>query len=161
SGFASGAQMYGQLVALLPPARAALAAKDRSGLVHELGQSYKVARSKYNAQQGTFFGPDLKTFCRLMRPDLFGDDASHREMVTRAFKQKKPQSGLEASISSVSIRAVVPTPGPDGEIAGAFEWGFSPSRIFQRLKENSNADTALLVDETTFTAPITSAGVAA
>jgi methyl-accepting chemotaxis protein len=161
SGFARGAATYGELVATLPEARSALKDRDRGRLVHELGASYRIARSKYTAQQGTFFGADLKTFCRLMRPDIFGDDASHREMVVRAAKEKKTQSGLETSISSVSIRAVVPVNGPDAKLAGTFEWGFAMSRMFQRLKENAQADTVLLVDETTFTAPITSAGVLA
>src|SRR5207302_734765 len=62
---------------------------------------------------------------------------------------------------SVSVRGVVPVKDAEGHLAGTFEWGFGLARLFQRLKENSNANTVLLVDETTFTAPITSAGIAA
>jgi methyl-accepting chemotaxis protein len=159
-GFARSAATYAELVATLPESQAALEARDRGGLVHELASSYKVSRAKYGAEQGTF-QIDLKTFCRLARPDLYGDGVGHREMMVRANRDKKPQSGLETSIASVSVRGVVPVKGPDGHHAGTFEWGFGLSRMFQRLKENANVDTVLLVDETTFTAPITSAGVAA
>lgn len=161
TGLARGAATYGEIVASLPETRSSLAEGDRAGLVRELAGSYRIARSKYAAQQATFFGLDLKTFCRLMRPDMFGDDVSHRDMIVLANKQRKAQSGLETSVSSVSARAVVPVSGPDGKHVGTFEWGFNLSRTFVRLKENSLADTVLLVDENTFTAPVTSSGIAA
>ncbi|MEZ0230775.1 MAG: cache domain-containing protein [Planctomycetota bacterium] len=161
TGFARGAANWGEIVATLPETRDALADKDRGRLVKELAASYRVARSKYAAQQASFFSPELKTFCRLMRPEMFGDDVSHRDMVARASKTGKAQSGLETSVSNLSARAVVPVRAPSGEQVGTFEWGFALARMFVRLKENSDADSVLLVDEETFTAPITTAGLTA
>jgi len=145
--------MWGEIVATLPETKAALKEHDRGRLVHELQAAYKVENSRYTAQIGAFQSPELKTSLRLARPDLAGDDVSSREMVVKANKERKTQSGLETSVLSVSLRSIVPVTDADGKPAGSFEWGFPLSRTFQRLKDQSNAESGLFVDETKFAAP--------
>jgi HAMP domain-containing protein len=162
AGFGRGAGMWAEIVAVLPTTKALLKEHDRNGLVHELQAAYRVERSKYSAEQATFVSPEKRTFLRLLRPDIdLRDDVSHRAIIVKALNEHRTQSGLETSIGGVSVRAVAPLKDSDGNPAGTFEWGVPLSRLFERLKDNSNAESALFIDESTLTAPITSAGVAA
>ena len=162
AGFGRGAGMWAELVATLPTTRSALRDHDRDRLVHELQTSYRVERSRYSAEQATFVSPEKKTYLRLLRPDIdLRDDVSHRAIIVKAMTEHRTQSGLETSIAGVSVRAVAPVKDADDKPAGTFEWGVPLSRLFERLKDNANAESALFIDETTLTAPITSAGVAA
>jgi methyl-accepting chemotaxis protein len=160
AGLGRGASMYAELVAALPTVQQLLKDRDRDRLAKELGPTYRNQRAKYGVEQGSFQVPELKTFLRLSRPEVFGEDVSHRDMMVKANTEKKSQSGLETSTSRVSVRAVVPVTS-NGEHVGSFEWGVGFSRLLQRIKEKHESDLALLVDERTFTAPITTAGQAA
>jgi len=124
------AEMLAASIAALPSVGKALASADRGTLAKEMAPVFEETKKNYDVDQIQFHTPPATSFLRVNAPDKYGDDlSSFRHTVVGANAHKKPLRGIEAGVTVLSIRGVVPVYNA-GSHAGSLEFGFSFGQAF-------------------------------
>jgi methyl-accepting chemotaxis protein len=137
-----------ELIADLPTVRRLFAARDRDGLLAELGKAFADQKARHGVEQAQFHLPPATSFLRLHDPKTFGDDLTKtRPMVLAANRDRQPLKGLAIARNGPSIFGVAIVEDPDGKPVGSFEIGMSLTPVLAGIKSVYGMDSALLVLE--------------
>lgn len=135
-----------EFVAALPPVKTAFAQRDREQLTRTLLPAYQILYDKHNYSQAQFHEPPSTSFLRLHNLEKYGDDlSSFRETVLEANHDKTSYQGIEAGVSGVSIRSVVPVTHHNLHI-GTFELGLELTELLEDLKDSNGIESGIFMD---------------
>ena len=136
------------VVAQMPEAQAAFAARDRERLTDLFQATYAANAEDYGLAQFQFHEPPATSFLRLHLPEEFGDDLSgFRSTVLAANAELAPVTGLEMGVGGLGMRAVLPVHHA-GEHVGSVEFGTSfGAPFFERFAEANEVEVALYLSE--------------
>ncbi|HEY0523700.1 MAG TPA: methyl-accepting chemotaxis protein [Stellaceae bacterium] len=142
------AEVFGTLLAELPPVQQALADGDRDAAYRFLQAPYARLKKDYNVESVVLWSPPATVFLRMYQPDKFGDDVSKRlPMVSGTIERHRTTSGLDVTTSGTGPRAVVPISSGDRNV-GAVTFGFGfGQRFFDEFKKRSGTAAAMFVKE--------------
>ncbi|HYH18193.1 MAG TPA: methyl-accepting chemotaxis protein [Azospirillum sp.] len=142
------ALVLGTLIAGMPASGAALADGDRERLLALFGDTFAGLRKEHGVGQFQFHLPPATSFLRVHDPKTFGDDlSSFRATVVEANTARKPVRGLEAGVSGLGVRGVVPVFHRERHV-GSVEFGGSlEQRAFDRFKQRIGAEAALYLPD--------------
>jgi methyl-accepting chemotaxis protein len=142
------AEVFGTLLAELPPVQKALADDDREAALRFLQSPYARLKKDYNVESVVLWSPPATVFLRVHQPEKFGDDVSKRlPMVRGTIERHQATSGLDVTTSGTGPRAVVPI-SYEGRHVGAVTFGFGfGQRFFDEFKKRSGAAAAMFVKD--------------
>ena len=125
-----------------PTVQELFAKRDREGLYKYLLPSYESV--KENFPQAHFHLPDSVSFLRMNKPKKFGDSLKDfRFTVNEANSSKKTVKGIEAGVSGLGFRVVMPV-FYEGTHVGSFEYGKELEHKFlETLKSSYHGDFTL------------------
>ena len=125
-----------------PTVQELFAKRDREGLYKYLLPSYESV--KENFPQAHFHLPDSVSFLRMNKPKKFGDSLKDfRFTVNEANSSKKTVKGIEAGVSGLGFRVVMPV-FYEGTHIGSFEYGKELEHKFlETLKSSYHGDFTL------------------
>ena len=125
-----------------PTVQELFAKRDREGLYKYLLPSYESV--KENFPQAHFHLPDSVSFLRMNKPKKFGDSLKDfRFTVNEANSSKKTVKGIEAGVSGLCFRVVMPI-FYEGTHVGSFEYGKELEHKFlETLKSSYHGDFTL------------------
>lgn len=125
-----------------PTVQELFAKRDREGLYKYLLPSYESV--KENFPQAHFHLPDSVSFLRMNKPKKFGDSLKDfRFTVNEANSSKKTVKGIEAGVSGLGFRVVMPI-FYEGTHVGSFEYGKELEHKFlETLKSSYHGDFTL------------------
>ena len=137
-----------EMIADLPAARAAFAARDRAKLLADYGDMFRVQKEKHGVDQAQFHIPPAVSFLRLHSPEAHGDDlTAFRPMVVEVNRDRVARKGFAIARGGPAIFGVVPVLDPAGEHTGSFEFGIDFAGVLDSLKAAYGLDMALYVEE--------------
>ncbi|MGE5478331.1 MAG: cache domain-containing protein [Bacteroidales bacterium] len=136
--------LLAQLVAEIPDAKTAFAARDRDRLGQLFLQPFAALKSAYGVEQMQFHIPPATSFYRVHLPAKFGDDlSSFRRTVVEANRDAKPVMGLENGVGGMGIRSVLPVK-VDGQHVGTVEFGMNfGAALANTFKQQFGVEVAL------------------
>ena len=118
-----------------PTVQELFAKRDREGLYKYLLPSYESV--KENFPQAHFHLPDSVSFLRMNKPKKFGDSLKDfRFTVNEANSSKKTVKGIEAGVSGLGFRVVMPV-FYEGTHVGSFEYGKELEHKFLEILKSS------------------------
>src|SRR5262245_56941425 len=113
-----------EIVAALPLAREAVAAKDRERLLAEYATMFAGQRERRGVDQAQFHVPPAISLLRLHDPATFGDDLTRfRPIVAAVNREKAARKGLAIARNGPAIFGVAPIADLQGQHVGSFEVG--------------------------------------
>ncbi|MGE5516972.1 MAG: methyl-accepting chemotaxis protein [Bacteroidota bacterium] len=117
--------LLAQLVAEMPDAKTAFAARDRDRLGQLFLEPFAALKTTYGVEQMQFHIAPATSFFRVHMPKKFGDDlSSFRRTVVEANRDGKAVMGLENGVGGMGIRSVLPVRA-DGKVIGTVEFGMN------------------------------------
>ncbi|MBI4792298.1 MAG: PAS domain S-box protein [Deltaproteobacteria bacterium] len=127
---------------------AAFAGRDREKLLALSRPYYESLRREDEAFYIFLFAlPDNRAFLRVHQPGLHDDDLSAIRPIVKAVNaSRQQQSGFEAGKYGLFYRVTQPL-FFDGEYIGCLEFGISLDPLLAKLRQGSNHEVALLVNE--------------
>jgi methyl-accepting chemotaxis protein len=140
----------------LPEAREGFAAGDRQRLVAMLTDSHNAIKTTLGYDVMNFHKPPAINFLRIQNPKLFDDDISaRRKLVVTSNQDGQARSGIEPSLSTLSIFGTVPVIQGNQRL-GVFEIGMQVGKPFvDTIKSRFGIDIAIhLEDGNNFTTAI-------
>ena len=134
------------IVAGMPDAQAAFAARDRDRLTAIFAASFPEMKKEHGVRQFQFHTPPATSFLRVHKLKKFGDDLSgFRHTVVETNKTKKKIIGLEVGVAGLGMRGVTPVFHNNTHV-GSVEFGLSFGQpFFDSFKKDTNSESALLV----------------
>ena len=121
----------------------------RKQLYQTLELNYEALR-KMGVKLMIFVEPNNKTFLRMHKPDIFGDDVSKvRKAIALVNQTKEIQHGLEAGKISHAFRHIYPIHNKAGDYLGCVDISFSSESIQQVLDDVHKLHTHFLIDKQT------------
>ena len=144
------------LIAHMPPIRAALAQQDRPGLIALLGESYAALNARYGLTNAQVNSAATNTVLhRFHSPRDAGDDFTrNRQIIVATHGANQAQMGVEIGASGVRVRGAAPV-GSD-RVLGSVEFGVELQPLLEALRARTNADFATLIERRLV--PTTNAG---
>jgi methyl-accepting chemotaxis protein len=137
-----------EIVAALPAAREAVAAKDRERLLAEYALMFAGQKERRGVDQAQFHVLPATSLLRLQDPATFGDDLTRfRPMVVAVNREKAPHKGLAIARTGPAVFGVAPVLDPQGNHVGSFEIGLEFGPLLDGLKAAYGLDFALFVEE--------------
>ncbi len=136
-----------------PEVRDAFAASDRQRLVAMLTDSHNAIKTTLGYDVLNLQKPPAINFLRVHNPTQFDDDVSaRRKMVVASNQDGEPRSGIEPSLTTLSIFGAVPVI-HDKQRIGLFEVGMQMGKPFvDTIKNRFGVDIAIhLADGKNFT----------
>ena len=145
---AENALARAEIVAALPTARDAVAAKNRERLLAEYAAMFAGQRERHGVDQAQFHVLPAVSLLRLQDPATFGDDLTRfRPMVVAANRDKAARKGLAIARNGPGIFGIAPVLDPQGQHVGTFEFGLEFGPLMDGLKAAYGLDIALFVEE--------------
>lgn len=146
SGTARDLAARADLIAKMPPIRAALAEQDRPALVALLGESYAALNARYGLTNAQVNSAVTNTVLhRFHSPNYAGDDfAQNRQIIVTAHGANQAQMGVEIGASGVRVRGAAPV--GSGRVLGSVEFGVELQPLLEALRARTNADFATLIE---------------
>jgi len=134
------------MVANIPLAQKAFAARDRDQLMALFAEGFPGLKKEHGVRQFQFHTAPATSFLRIHKLKKFGDDLSgFRKTVVQTNRTKQKISGLEVGVAGLGMRGVTPMFN-DGKHTGSVEFGLSFGQpFFDEFKKNTNAEATLLV----------------
>lgn len=137
-----------EMIAVLPTARAAVAARDRPRLLAEYTEMFQVQKARHGVDQAQFHVPPATSLLRLQNPDLHSDDLTNfRPLVVQVNREKVARKGFSIARTGPGIFGVVPMFDATGQHIGSFEFGMDFGPVLDGLKSAYGLDSALFVEE--------------
>jgi methyl-accepting chemotaxis protein len=137
-----------EVVAALPAAREAVAAKDRERLLAEYSAMLAVQKQKFGVDQAQFHVLPATSLLRLQDAAAFGDDLSRfRPMVVAVNREKAAHKGLAIARTGPAVFGVAPVLDPQGKHIGSFEIGLEFGPLLDGLKAAYGLDFAIFMEE--------------
>jgi methyl-accepting chemotaxis protein len=137
-----------EMIAAMPAARVALAARDRETLLADFADVFAGQKERHGVDQMAFHIPPAQAFLRLQAPDQFGDDLTKfRPLVVAANRDKQSLRGLSVARSGPAIFGISPVKDQHGQHAGTVEVGLAFGALLDRLKEAYGLELAVFIDE--------------
>jgi methyl-accepting chemotaxis protein len=129
------------LLARVPEFQQAMANGQRERLGEMLQPAFAELKKNYAVVQMQYSTPPATTFFRVHIPEKFGDDLSAlRHTIVKTNTERVPVTGLEAGVSGLGIRGMVPVFHQDKHI-GSVEVGTSfGQRFFENFKKDYGVD---------------------
>ncbi|CAK0750457.1 membrane hypothetical protein [Gammaproteobacteria bacterium] len=145
---ANRAAAIASLIVSLPSIKEAFRAGNREELAQRLVSAFLLQRSRYGVQEAQFHYPPATSFLRLFQVDTgHGEDlSSFRDMVVKTNRDQESQKGIEVGRGGISIRGIDLVRDVDG-IIGSFEVGMSFSSVLENVKQNSDFEASVFVDD--------------
>ena len=136
------------IIASLPLARQAVAAKDREKLLAEYADMFAVQRDRRGVDQAQFHVPPAQSLLRLHAPTQFGDDLTQfRPMVVAVNREHAARKGLAIAAGGPAIFGVAPVLDAQGQQVGSFEFGLAFAPIINGLKAAYGLDFSVFIEE--------------
>lgn len=136
------------IIASLPLARQAVAAKDRDRLLAEYADMFAVQRDRRGVDQAQFHVPPAQSLLRLHAPTQFGDDLTpFRPMVVAVNREHAARKGLAIAAGGPAIFGVAPVLDAQGQQVGSFEFGLAFAPIINGLKAAYGLDFSVFIEE--------------
>ncbi|MGX9963831.1 cache domain-containing protein [Roseomonas sp. F4] len=144
------------LIAHMPPIRAALAEQDRAALVALMGESYAALNARYGLTNAQVNSAATNTVLhRFHSPRDAGDDFTrNRQIIVATHGANQAQMGVEIGASGVRVRGAAPV--STDRVLGSVEFGVELQPLLEALRARTNADFATLIDRRLI--PTTTAG---
>ncbi|CUW40698.1 Methyl-accepting chemotaxis protein [Magnetospirillum sp. XM-1] len=141
-----GATGMALLVAGIPDVQQAFATGDRERLSKLFLPGFTPLKNRMGVDQFQFHLPPATSFLRLHMPGKFGDDLSRiRQTVVEANTSRQAVAGLEAGVSGLGARGVVPLFNGPSHL-GTVEFGMALGRKFvEDFKSRYGADATVLI----------------
>jgi methyl-accepting chemotaxis protein len=137
-----------ELVAALPTARQAVAAKDRQRLLDEFAAMFEGQKERHGVDQVQFHVPPATSLLRLHDPATFGDDLTRfRPIVVAVNRDHTSQKGLAIARSGPAIFGVAPISDMQGNPAGSVEFGLDFGPILVAMKAAYGLEFTLFIEE--------------
>jgi methyl-accepting chemotaxis protein len=137
-----------EIVAALPTAREAVAAKDRDRLLAEYSQMFAGQKQRRGVDQAQFHVLPAVSLLRLQDPANHGDDLTRfRPMVVAANREKAARKGLAIARNGPAVFGVAPVQDMQGNHAGSFEFGLEFGPLLDGLKSAYGLNFAFFVEE--------------
>jgi methyl-accepting chemotaxis protein len=137
-----------EIVAALPAAREAVAARDRARLLADYAAMFASQKERHGVDQAQFHVLPATSLLRLQDPATFGDDLTRfRPMVVAVNREKAPRKGLAIARTGPAVFGVAPVLDPQGKHVGSFEIGLEFGPLLDGLKAAYGLDFALFVEE--------------
>jgi methyl-accepting chemotaxis protein len=137
-----------EIVAALPTAREAVAAKDRERLLAEYAVMFAGQKERRGVDQAQFHVLPATSLLRLQDPATFGDDLTRfRPMVIAVNREKAAHKGLAIARTGPAVFGVAPILDMQGKHVGSFEIGLEFGPLLDGLKAAYGLDFALFVEE--------------
>jgi len=125
----------------------------RVKLYEEVANSWEFMNKKHSVRQLHFhLGPPDTSFLRVHKLSKWGDDLSDvRYLINDLFEEQASKEGFELGRIYAGIRGAVPVYAPNsqgwnGEFIGVLEAGTSFKDIVGRLKQQTGAEVAVLLN---------------
>ena len=146
--WAEDALARAEIVAALPTAREAVAAKDRERLLAEYAAMFAGQKERRGVDQAQFHVPPATSLLRLQDPATFGDDLTRfRPIVVAVNREKAARKGLAIARTGPAVFGVAPVLDPQGKHAGSFEIGLEFGPLLDGLKAAYGLDFAVFMQE--------------
>jgi methyl-accepting chemotaxis protein len=137
-----------EIIAALPAARQAVAAKDRERLLAEYATMFAGQKDRRGVDQAQFHVLPAVSLLRLQDPATFGDDLTRfRPMVVAVNREKAARKGLAIARTGPAVFGVAPMLDPQGQHVGSFEIGLEFGPLLDALKAAYGLDFAFFVEE--------------
>jgi methyl-accepting chemotaxis protein len=137
-----------EVIAALPAAREAVAAKDRERLLAEYATMFAGQKERRGVDQAQFHVLPAVSLLRLQDPATFGDDLTRfRPMVVAVNREKAARKGLAIARAGPAVFGVAPVLDPQGQHVGSFEIGLELGPLLDGLKAAYGLDFAFFVEE--------------
>jgi len=137
-----------EIVAAMPSARQAVAAKDRDRLLAEFNEMFAIQKERRGVDQVQFHLPPAMSLLRLHAPQRSGDDLSRfRPMVVTVNRERAARNGLAIAATGPAIFGVAPVRDPQGNHAGTVEFGLNFGPLLDGLKAAYGLELALFMQE--------------
>jgi methyl-accepting chemotaxis protein len=142
-------RLQAHTVAGMPSVQDNLKFQSRSELQGVTGPLYEGLKKIIDLNVFHFHLPPATSFLRLQKPEKFGDDLSEfRKTVVQVNANQQDAVGIEAGVTGISIRAVVPVLYLNKKPAGSVEFGAPINdKLLEQIKANVHDDLSVIVPD--------------
>jgi methyl-accepting chemotaxis protein len=142
-------RLLGHTVAGMPSIQDNVKFQSRESLLDVTAPLYDGLKKIIDLNVFHFHLPPAISFLRVQQPEKFGDDlASFRETVVQVNQNQQDAVGIEAGVSGLSIRAVVPVMYLNKKHAGSVEFGAPINeKLLERIKADIHDDLSVIVPD--------------
>ncbi len=142
-------RLLGHTVAASQEVQDSLMYQDREVLQGNVGPLYVNLQKILDLNVFHFHLPPATSFLRVQNPEKFGDDlSSFRHTVVQVNQTEKDAVGVEAGVSGISMRAVVPVFYLNQKHAGSVEFGAPVNdALAAKIKAAVNQEISIIVPE--------------
>ncbi len=136
-------------VAGMPSVQDDVMFQSRDDLQSVAGPLYQSLNKIIDLNVFHFHLPPATSFLRVQKPEEFGDDlSSFRKTVVQVNETQQDAVGIEAGVSGLSVRAVVPILYLNKKHAGSLEFGAPINdKLLAQIKGSINADLSVIVPD--------------
>ncbi|MGB3221512.1 MAG: methyl-accepting chemotaxis protein [Desulforhopalus sp.] len=142
-------RLLAHTVAGMPSIQDNVMFQSRDDLLNVSAPLYEGLKKIIDLNVFHFHLPPAISFLRLQKPEKFGDDlSSFRETVVQVNQNQQDAAGIEAGVSGLSIRAVVPVLYLNKKPAGSVEFGAPINeKLLEQIKTNIHDDLSVIVPD--------------
>jgi methyl-accepting chemotaxis protein len=142
-------RLLAHTVAGMPSIQDNVMFQGREDLLNVTAPLYEGLKKIIDLNVFHFHLPPAVSFLRLQKPEKFGDDlASFRETVVQVNRNQQDAAGIEAGVSGLSIRAVVPVLYLNKKPAGSVEFGAPINeKLLEQIKASIHDDLSVIVPD--------------
>jgi methyl-accepting chemotaxis protein len=142
-------RLLGHTVAGMPSIQDNVKFQSRENLLDVTVPLYDGLKKIIDLNVFHFHLPPAISFLRVQQPEKFGDDlSSFRKTVVQVNENQQDAVGIEAGVSGLSIRAVVPVMYLNKKHAGSVEFGAPINeKLLERIKTDIHDDLSVIVPD--------------
>jgi methyl-accepting chemotaxis protein len=142
-------RLLAHTVAGMPSIQDNMMFQSRDDLLNVTAPLYEGLKKIIDLNVFHFHLPPAISFLRLQKPEKFGDDlSSFRETVVQVNQNQQDAAGIEAGVSGLSIRAVVPVLYLNKKPAGSVEFGAPINeKLLEQIKAGIHDDLSVIVPD--------------
>jgi methyl-accepting chemotaxis protein len=142
-------KLLAHTVAGMPSVQDNVMFQSRDDLQNVTGPLYQGLSKIIDLNVFHFHLPPATSFLRLQKPEKFGDDlSSFRKTVVQVNETQQDAVGIEAGVSGLSVRAVVPILYLNKKHAGSVEFGAPINdKLLAQIKAGVGADLSVIVPD--------------
>lgn len=142
-------RLLAHTVAGMPSIQDNVMFQGREDLLNVTAPLYEGLKKIIDLNVFHFHLPPAISFLRLQKPEKFGDDlSSFRETVVQVNRNQQDAAGIEAGVSGLSIRAVVPVLYLNKRPAGSVEFGAPINeKLLEQIKTSIHDDLSVIVPD--------------
>lgn len=142
-------RLLGHTVAGMPSIQDNMMFQSREDLLNVTAPLYEGLKKIIDLNVFHFHLAPATSFLRLQKPEKFGDDlSSFRATVVQVNRNQQDAAGIEAGVSGLSIRAVVPVLYLNKKPAGSVEFGAPINEnLLGQIKTSIHEDLSVIVPD--------------